>query len=125
MSLAQGQKDTGCSEFIICLEPNRDRDPKVIDKNNPSDGAGTVFGRVVAGLDVLSKVRENVATRPLSQGVDKIIKARRLNKLEQKYEVKKIDEKAKSEEAKKTEPGTKDAGTKKKDDATKAGEKSK
>jgi cyclophilin family peptidyl-prolyl cis-trans isomerase len=153
MNLARGEKDTGCSEFIICLEPNRGRDPQVIDKNNPTQGAGTVFGRVVAGLEVLSKVRQNIATRPLSQGVDKITKAARLNKLDQKYEVKKIVEEAKADDPKKTEPkGTegkgsegkaesKEAGGKrsdkdpekagaekpgpKKGDATKAGEKSK
>ena len=100
MSIPEG-KDTGCSQFSIWLEPIRTRDPTLKD-NQATDGSGTVFGRVVSGMDVLSKVRQAVTSGSLSQPVDRIVHATVLNKRNHKYEVQKIVEKAKPETTPKT-----------------------
>jgi cyclophilin family peptidyl-prolyl cis-trans isomerase len=87
MAAPQG-KDTGYSQFSIWLEPIRSRDPTVKD-NEITGGADTVFGRVVSGLDVLSKVRETVTSG--SQSIPRIEHATVLNKRNHKYDVQKIE----------------------------------
>jgi len=111
-----GGRDTGCSQFVLWLEPNRDADPQLIDKENPTGGV-TVFGRVVAGMDVLSKLREAAESRSLGQERDKIVQATVLNKRKHPYTVQKIGEKAKPESTtkasdEKTEPAGKADGAK-------------
>jgi cyclophilin family peptidyl-prolyl cis-trans isomerase len=99
MSIPEG-KDTGCSRFSIWLEPIRTRDPTVKD-NQATGGSGTVFGRVVSGMDVMSKVRQAVQTSSSPQP-DKIVHATVLNRKDHKYEVQKLVEKAKPETTPKT-----------------------
>jgi cyclophilin family peptidyl-prolyl cis-trans isomerase len=106
MSIPSG-KDTGCSEFIICLEPIHDRDSKVVDKDVVS--GATVFGQVVSGMDVLSKVRQAVYAGPLSQPpvTEKIVEATVLRKRKHDYAVKKTEQKAKTDGAAKPATDTK------------------
>jgi peptidyl-prolyl cis-trans isomerase B (cyclophilin B) len=50
MSMAHAGKDTGGSQFFLVLNPQNCRH---------LDGVHTVFGKITAGLDVLSQIRQN------------------------------------------------------------------
>jgi cyclophilin family peptidyl-prolyl cis-trans isomerase len=79
MALGEGP-DSGGSQFFIALAPAA-----------PLDGKFTVFGRVIEGLDVLSKLQRFDPQKP-TPGVtlDKIIKAEVLRKRDHPYEPKVI-----------------------------------
>lgn len=82
LSMAKTQeKDTGGSQFFLCFVPT-----------TYLDGKHTVFGRVVEGMDVLSKLQR---IQPGDPGnADTIEKATVLSKRKHKYEtVKKADKK--------------------------------
>ncbi len=110
-----GGKDTGRSEFRIWLEPERNADSKLNDQKELVGGA-TVFGRVISGMEVLSKIRRSLQTGPKSRPDDKIIEATVQRKRPgSKYEGTKILPKGKegtvpkagTTPAGKTEPATK------------------
>src|SRR5690606_36315249 len=66
LSMAHAGKDTGGSQFYITFKPT----PHL-------NGRHTVFGRVVAGLDVLSKLQRIDPSDPKSGAIvpDKIVEA--------------------------------------------------
>jgi cyclophilin family peptidyl-prolyl cis-trans isomerase len=74
--------DTGGSQFFLCFIPT-----------SHLDGVHTVFGRVIAGMDVLAKLqRRNPEDRTVG-AADKIIEATVIRKRPHEYTVKKIEEK--------------------------------
>ena len=82
LSMARGtQPDTGGSQFFLTLSPTAHL-----------DGKHTVFGRVIKGMDVLSKIRKRDPSDPKATlaAPDEIIEMRVLRKRPHPYEVKKI-----------------------------------
>ncbi|MCH8921723.1 MAG: peptidylprolyl isomerase [Planctomycetes bacterium] len=70
VSMAHGGPNTGGSQFFLCFVPT----PHL-------DGQHTVFGRVVEGIENMSKLREGDKNR----AADKIITARVIRKRKQEY----------------------------------------
>ena len=79
LSMAHAGKDTGGSQFFICLTPT-----------THLDGKHTAFGRVVSGLDVLAKIEKRDPEDPNASEPDKIIEMRVLRKRPHEYTVKKM-----------------------------------
>lgn len=81
LSMAHAGKDTGGSQFFITLRPT----PHL-------DGLHTVFGRVIEGMDNLSKIKR---VSPDQGGVEptKIIKATVLRKRDHEYKPNKVGDK--------------------------------
>jgi cyclophilin family peptidyl-prolyl cis-trans isomerase len=78
LSMAHAGKDTGGSQFFLTFRPTQHL-----------DGKHTAFGRVIQGLDVLSKLQRrdpDSETPP-----DKIVKAEVLRKRDHKYEPHKVE----------------------------------
>ncbi|MDO4551576.1 MAG: peptidylprolyl isomerase [Planctomycetia bacterium] len=84
VSMALSGKDTGGSQFFICLTPT-----------NELDGVNTVFGRVIQGWDALSELTPMDPGNPDPMAeMDKIISAEVVRKTEGvKYRPKVIREK--------------------------------
>lgn len=76
-----GQRDTGGSQFFMTFVPT----PHL-------NGDHTVFGRVIEGLDVLSKITRRDPDKPAELTIipDKIVRAEVLNKRDHKYEPNKV-----------------------------------
>ncbi len=81
LSMANSGKDTAGSQFFITFVPV-----------DTLDGVHTVFGRVLEGMDVLSKLQRIDPARPGVAQPDKIASAVVLRKRPHKYEPKKLDE---------------------------------
>lgn len=64
LSMANAGPNTGGSQFFICFRPT----PHL-------DGRHTVFGRVIDGFDVLSKIRRRDPSRPVPGEPDVLVKA--------------------------------------------------
>ena len=115
MELENGGRDTGGSQFLICLSSTDDRvrgrDAKFTDDNKPTSGH-TVFGRVVSGFDVLAKIQRRDPRRPQDQDVrpDRILEATVIRKRNHPYKPKKVGEVAETPAGKSTEPKTKTDG---------------
>jgi cyclophilin family peptidyl-prolyl cis-trans isomerase len=88
IAMAHSGRDTGGSQFYISFKPLRHL-----------DGQHTVFGRVVRGLEVLSKLQPRIPRDPLQNQInphrrhevppaDKILKARVLRKRNHPYQPK-------------------------------------
>jgi cyclophilin family peptidyl-prolyl cis-trans isomerase len=105
LSMAHAGRDTGGSQFFICLSTGdnvRNLDAKFTADNKPN-GGHTVFGRVVSGWDVMTKIQRRnpqQATR-----ADWIEKATVVRKRTHPYVPKKVGDKeaAKDKETKKDE----------------------
>ncbi len=72
-------KDTGGSQFFLTFVPT-----------GQLDGRHTVFGRVIEGLDVLSRLQRINPEKPAAVEPDKIVKAIVLRKRNHAYEPKKL-----------------------------------
>jgi len=117
LSMAHAGKDTGGSQFFLTFKPT-----------GFLDGRHTAFGRVVKGIDVLSKLQRIDPSDPKPGIVpDKIVTAKVLRKRDHAYEVKNKKEDPtslppKKDETKKEEkkdPAKKDEGAKKEEPAKK------
>jgi cyclophilin family peptidyl-prolyl cis-trans isomerase len=75
LSMAHAGRDTGGSQFFICLMPQRHL-----------DGKHTVFGRVVRGMEVLAKIKRRDPDDPAPPEPDRILEARVLRKRPHPYE---------------------------------------
>lgn len=90
ISMAHSGKDTAGSQFFITFEPRAMLDGKAVNPEN-ENAPHTVFGRVVSGLDVLSKIQRrdpsggHGRSGPLPVP-DKIVEAKVLNKRNHPYE---------------------------------------
>jgi len=82
LSMAHAGRDTGGSQFFLCFRPV-----------HHLDGRHTCFGRVIQGLDVLSKLQRIDPQKP-DENVkpDTIVEATVLRKRPHSYEVKKLPE---------------------------------
>lgn len=80
LSMAHAGKDTGGSQFFLTFLPT-----------TSLDGKHTVFGRVVEGMDTVSKIKKRDPDNPKG-APDKIIKATVVRKRDHKYEPKKVGE---------------------------------
>jgi cyclophilin family peptidyl-prolyl cis-trans isomerase len=80
LSMAHAGKDTGGSQFFITFVPT-----------DNLDGVHTAFGRVVEGMDVLSKIQRIDPNRPGFAQPDKIASATVIRKRPHKYEPKKLE----------------------------------
>ena len=80
LSMAHAGKDTGGSQFFITFVPTK-----------PLDGMHTVFGRVIGGMETLSKIQRRDPDKSSIQAT-KIIKAKVIRKRDHKYEPKKVGE---------------------------------
>jgi cyclophilin family peptidyl-prolyl cis-trans isomerase len=78
LSMAHAGKDTGGSQFFLTFRPT----PHL-------DGKHTAFGRVIEGLDVLTKIQRRDPGSAIPS--DKIIKAEVVRKREHKYEPRKVE----------------------------------
>lgn len=78
-----GVKDTGGSQFFLCL-----------DRTERLDGRHTVFGRIISGIEVLDQLsRNNTGTEPIpGTDTDVIEKMEVIRKREHPYEPEKIGE---------------------------------
>ena len=74
LSMAHGGKDTGGSQFFLTFGPT-----------GSLDGVHTVFGRVIEGIDVLSKLQRMDPDRKHGITPDKIISAEVLRKRDHAY----------------------------------------
>jgi cyclophilin family peptidyl-prolyl cis-trans isomerase len=82
LSMAHAGRDTGGSQFFLCFLPA-----------HHLDGRHTCFGRVIEGLDVLSKLQRIDPDKPdESVKPDKIVEATVLRKRAHPYEPKKLPE---------------------------------
>lgn len=79
LSMAHAGRDTGGSQFFLTFRPTRHL-----------DGQHTVFGRVVKGIEVLSKIQRRDPENPQGPEPDKIIEAKVLRKRNHPYEPKKM-----------------------------------
>ncbi len=77
LSMAHAGRDTGGSQFFLTFAPARHL-----------DGRHTVFGRVVKGLDVLSKIQRRDPEDDEAPVPDKIVEARVLRKRPHPYQPK-------------------------------------
>jgi cyclophilin family peptidyl-prolyl cis-trans isomerase len=78
LSMAHAGKDTGGSQFFLTFRPTAHL-----------DGKHTAFGRVIEGLDVLTKIQRREPRSPIPP--DKIVKAEVVRKREHKYEPRKVE----------------------------------
>lgn len=74
LSMAHAGRDTGGSQFFLTFLPT-----------SHLDGRHTVFGRVIKGIDVLSKLQRRDPSRPNQPRPDKIIEAKVLEKRNHEY----------------------------------------
>jgi len=81
LSMAHRGRDTAGSQFFLTFVPTRNL-----------DGKHTVFGRVVKGMEVLSRLQRRDPTRPDPPEPDQILEAKVLRKRNHTYEPKKIVE---------------------------------
>ncbi|MCC6125424.1 MAG: peptidylprolyl isomerase [Pirellulales bacterium] len=82
LSMAKSdQPDSGGSQFFLCFVPT-----------TYLDGKHTVFGRVVSGIDVLSKIKRCDPDDPNRPDPDKILEMKVLRKRDHEYKVKKTGE---------------------------------
>lgn len=82
LSMAKGRaKNTGGSQFFLTFR-----------RTSHLDGAHTVFGRVIEGIDVLEKLQRRDPTRDPSVKPDVIVKAEVLRKRDHAYAPKKVRE---------------------------------
>jgi cyclophilin family peptidyl-prolyl cis-trans isomerase len=81
LSMAHAGRDTGGSQFFLCFAPTL-----------YLDGKHTVFGRVISGLDVLSKIQRRDPEDPNMADPDKILEMKIDRKREHEYTVKKTGE---------------------------------
>lgn len=103
-----GIKDTGGSQFFICLE-----------RTSHLDGRHTVFGRVIGGIEVLDKLSRTFSDRGEIKGAecDTIEKMTVLRKREHEYALVKVgDELEAVDEEAPEQPDLKRAGSEKKED---------
>jgi len=82
LSMAHSGKDTGGSQFFLTYVPT-----------GHLDGRHTVFGRIIAGLDVLSELQRRNPDSPNLPDPDKIIDATVLRKRKHKYDPATLSEK--------------------------------
>jgi cyclophilin family peptidyl-prolyl cis-trans isomerase len=75
LSMAHQGRDTGGSQFFICFMPQQHL-----------DGKHTVFGRVIRGFQVLSKLKRRDPEDPNSGEPDRIVEAKVLRKRPHPYE---------------------------------------
>jgi len=83
LSMAHAGRDTGGSQFFLTFN----RTPHL-------DGQHTVFGRVISGFDVLSKLQRRDPSQPNQPPPDKILEAKVLRKRSHAYEPVKTAEKS-------------------------------
>ena len=75
LSMAHRGRDTGGSQFFICFMPQQHL-----------DGKHTVFGRVVRGFEVLSKLKRRDPEDPNPAEPDRILEAKVLRKRDHPYQ---------------------------------------
>jgi cyclophilin family peptidyl-prolyl cis-trans isomerase len=80
LSMAHAGKNTGGSQFFLTFRPT----PHL-------DGKHTAFGRVIEGLDVLTKLTRRDPNSPNPPTPDKIVKAEVVRKRDHKYEPHKVE----------------------------------
>jgi cyclophilin family peptidyl-prolyl cis-trans isomerase len=80
LSMAHAGRDTGGSQFFLTFRPT-----------THLDGLHTAFGRVIEGLDVLTKLQRRDPQAPNPPTPDKIVKAEVLRKRDHKYEPTKVE----------------------------------
>jgi cyclophilin family peptidyl-prolyl cis-trans isomerase len=78
LSMAHAGRDTGGSQFFLTFVPT-----------DSLNGIHTVFGRVINGFDVLSKIQRRDPEKPDQPDPDKIIEAKVIRKRPHEYTVKK------------------------------------
>lgn len=74
VSMAHAGRDTGGSQFFICFMPQKHL-----------DGKHTVFGRVVRGIEVLSRIVRRDPDDPAPPDPDRIVEAKVLRKRDHAY----------------------------------------
>lgn len=79
LSMAHAGRDTGGSQFFLTFLPTKHL-----------DGRHTAFGRVVEGMEVLSKIQRRDPEDPNSPDPDKIVEAKVLRKRPHPYVPKKV-----------------------------------
>lgn len=115
LSMAHAGRDTGGSQFFMMFRPSG----PIAGYN--LNGKHTVFGRIIKGMDVLTKLQrtEGAEGMPTNKEPDKIIEAKVLRKRDHEYKVRHVGESeepaAKEEKAEKKEEPAKDEA--KKDDS--------
>jgi cyclophilin family peptidyl-prolyl cis-trans isomerase len=72
--MAHAGRDTGGSQFFLTFGPT-----------SHLDGKHTVFGRVVQGFEVLSKIQRRDPEQPAPPTPDRILEAKVLRKRDHKY----------------------------------------
>lgn len=82
LSMAHAGPDTGGSQFFLTFV-----------RTDFLDGKHTVFGRVIEGLDVLSRIQRRDPDSPNKPQPDKILSAKVLRKRDHKYEPEKLEDK--------------------------------
>jgi cyclophilin family peptidyl-prolyl cis-trans isomerase len=81
LSMAHAGRDTGGSQFFLTFHPT-----------SHLDGKHTVFGRVIDGFDVLSKLKRIDPEDPQGGEPDRIVEAKVLRKRNHKYEPETLEE---------------------------------
>jgi cyclophilin family peptidyl-prolyl cis-trans isomerase/gas vesicle protein len=79
LSMAHAGRDTGGSQFFLTFLPT-----------GHLNGRHTCFGRVISGMDVLSKLQRRDPSAPDQPPPDKIVEAKVLRKRDHPYEPKKV-----------------------------------
>jgi cyclophilin family peptidyl-prolyl cis-trans isomerase len=82
LSMAHAGKDTGGSQFFLTFRPT-----------SHLNGKHTVFGRVIEGTEILSKLQRRDPTAPNPPEADKILEAKVLRKRDHEYKVVKKEDK--------------------------------